>query len=227
MHGGLAFINSRDEWNEKLRSRVSRQFSFPMQSDDAPCELLPSDFYLKIQVPEAGEMESRLIGKYNFHNLAMALAVARFYGIHSTEALKTVCSYEPGNNRSQLIQTERNRLISDAYNANPSSVLAALENLAEMQVSGKVAILGDMLELGEDSRKEHALLGTWAAEHPEIQFLVLGKEMAAFSAACPAASHFPEKPDLETFLLNEHFKEKTILLKGSRGMKLESLLPLL
>ncbi len=224
---GLAFINTADEWNRKLQSRISRHFTFPEAGDDAPCRLLTSGFFLRIESPEAGEMETKLTGKYNFHNLACALAVAKFYGIDPGKAMEAVCSYEPGNNRSQLVQTERNRLISDAYNANPSSVLAALENLLEIPVEEKWAILGDMLELGADSKKEHALLGEWAAAHPGIQFFVIGKEMEAFAMACSNAKYFPEKLELEAYLKEEVPSGKTILLKGSRGMKLESLLPLL
>jgi UDP-N-acetylmuramoyl-tripeptide--D-alanyl-D-alanine ligase len=172
-------------------------------------------------------MESKLLGAYNFHNLSCALAVAKFYGISSQGALEAVCSYEPGNNRSQLVKTNSNTLISDAYNANPSSVLAALENLAHLPSTEKMAILGDMLELGLDSVSEHAALGNWAALHPEISFLITGPEMAAFSKTCPEALYFPEKVALERYLETEKPKNKTILLKASRGMKLETLVPLL
>lgn len=225
-NNGLAFINSADEWNRKLQSRIARHFTFPEQQDDAPCELLDSGFFLKIST-EGGSCLSRLTGKYNFHNLACALAVAKYYGISSGNALQAVCAYEPGNNRSQLVETGRNRVISDAYNANPSSVLAALENLAEIPAGSKWAILGDMLELGSDSEKEHAEIGVWAADHPEITFLAVGKEMKAFSRACTAGHYFPEKAGLDDFLKQQKPEGKTILLKGSRGMKLETLLPLL
>jgi UDP-N-acetylmuramoyl-tripeptide--D-alanyl-D-alanine ligase len=223
---GLAFINTGDEWNLRLQHRTHRHFTFPAETDDAFCRLLPSGFFLRIETSQ-GTAESRLTGKYNFHNLACALAVAKFYGISEGNALEAVCSYEPGNNRSQLIDTGQNRIISDAYNANPSSVLAALENLAEVSSSQKWAVLGDMLELGADSEKEHAALGEWASAHPEIIFFAVGKEMQAFAAACPQARYFPEKAGLEDFLKDENPSGKTILLKASRGMKLETLLPLL
>ena len=226
-NSGIAFINTEDEWNQKLHALVSRNFTFPSETDDAPCKLLPSDFFVKLEFPLAGQMESKLLGAYNFHNLSCALAVAKFYGISSQGALEAVCSYEPGNNRSQLVKTNSNTLISDAYNANPSSVLAALENLAHLPSTEKMAILGDMLELGLDSASEHAALGNWAARHPEISFLITGPEMAAFSKICPEALYFPEKVALERYLEKEKPKNKTILLKASRGMKLETLVPLL
>jgi UDP-N-acetylmuramoyl-tripeptide--D-alanyl-D-alanine ligase len=226
-HLGIAFINTTDEWNLKLQSKITRHFTFPQAGDHAPCELLDSDFYLKIKVPGQEPMESQLMGKYNFNNLASALAVASYYKIDPKKALEAVCSYQPGNNRSQIVKTERNTVISDAYNANPSSVLAALENLTGLKVDSKMAVLGDMLELGKDSQKEHAELGIWATRHPEIQWLVTGKEMGAFAQSCPAATYFEHKADLESWIQQNQPKGATILLKGSRGMKLESLLPYL
>jgi UDP-N-acetylmuramoyl-tripeptide--D-alanyl-D-alanine ligase len=224
-NGGIGFINTGDEWNLKLQSKLSRRFTFPAEKDDATCRMLPSTFFIRVETSD-GEAESRLTGKYNFHNLATALAVAKFYGISGKNSLESVCTYEPGNNRSQLVETARNRVISDAYNANPSSVLAALENLAEIPAGEKWAILGDMLELGADSEKEHAGIGVWASSHAGIHFLVVGNEMRAFAEVCPAARYFPEKCLLEDFLKENAPEGKTILLKASRGMKLESLLPL-
>lgn len=225
-NNGMAFINSADEWNLKLRSRLERHFTFPAEQDDFSCRLLPSEFFLRIETAE-GQAESRLTGKYNFHNLAAALAVARFFGINRNRALEAVCAYEPGNNRSQLIETGQNRVISDAYNANPSSVLVALENLACLPAEKKCAILGDMLELGRDSAEEHAALGRWAAGQPAMDFFVTGKEMQAFANQCPHARYFPDKSGLEQFLLAQPLSSYTILLKASRGMKLETLLSFL
>ena len=226
-NSGIAFINTEDEWNQKLQSLVSRNFTFPSESDNAPCKLLPSDFFVRLEIPEVGQMESKLLGSYNFHNLSCALAIAKYYGVSAHFALEAVCSYEPGNNRSQLVKTQSNTLISDAYNANPSSVLAALENLASLPSNGKMAILGDMLELGNDSATEHASLGKWASLHPEISFVITGKEMAAFAETCPEALYFPDKVALERYFETDMPKNRTILLKGSRGMKLETLVPLL
>jgi UDP-N-acetylmuramoyl-tripeptide--D-alanyl-D-alanine ligase len=142
-------------------------------------------------------------------------------------ALHAVCTYSPSNNRSQLIEKESNIIISDAYNANPSSVLAALENLLALKGDHKWALLGDMLELGPDSENEHALLGQWAKRHPQIQYVVVGPEMRAFASACPAALYFQNKPDFENYLEKNRINNALILLKGSRSMKMESAIPFL
>jgi UDP-N-acetylmuramoyl-tripeptide--D-alanyl-D-alanine ligase len=189
-------------------------------------ELATSDFYLAIKY--AGEIaETKLMGKYNFNNLATALAVSAFYKKDPKKALQAVASYEPSNNRSQIIKTERNTIISDAYNANPSSVLAALENLLALKAEKKTAILGDMLELGKESGKEHRELAHWAKNHKEIRFMVTGKEMEEFSKSFPEAIYFENKDDLNGFLEKEKLENEMVLLKGSRGMKLESLIPVL
>ena len=226
-HLGTAFINTVDEWNIRLQTKIKKHFTFPQPADNAPCELVDSDFFLTVKVPGLAQQQTKLMGLYNFNNIACALAVAAYYKIDAQKALDAVCSYEPGNNRSQIVKTERNTVISDAYNANPSSVLAALENLVSLKSERKWAILGDMLELGKDSAKEHRELGEWAARHPEIEWFVTGKEMKQFADACPAAHYFEMKTDLEAAIQTEKIESATILLKGSRGMKLETLLPYL
>lgn len=225
-HLGTAFINTSDEWNEKLQTKIQKKYSFPKENDNVQVELATSDFYLAIKY--AGEIaETKLMGKYNFNNLATALAVSAFYKIDPKKALQAVASYEPSNNRSQIIKTERNTIISDAYNANPSSVLAALENLLALKADKKTAILGDMLELGKESGKEHRELAHWAKNHKEIRFMVTGKEMEEFSKSFPEAIYFENKDDLNGFLEKEKLENEMVLLKGSRGMKLESLIPVL
>ena len=225
MNNGTAFINSTDEWNQKLRGRVRNEFTFPQAKDDAPCGQVRSDFYLNIQIPGYEAVATHLTGQYNFNNLACALAVARFYGIAAKKALDAVAAYEPTNNRSQIIKSERNTIISDAYNANPSSMVAALENLLSVRADKKMAILGDMLELGADSAKEHFDLGSWCAQHTEIEYFITGTEMAAFARANPTAHYFPKKQALLEELEASTMVDCVILLKGSRGMKLETLLP--
>jgi len=226
-HLGTAFINTQDSWNQKLKSKIKKQFTFPDPGDNFTCEWVENQFYLTIKTPQTEPKETHLTGLYNFNNVAAALAVAAYYGIDSKKAMDAVCAYAPGNNRSQIIKTDHNLVISDAYNANPSSVMAALENLVSMKSGAKMAILGDMLELGKVSANEHRELGEWASNHPDIEWIATGKEMKAFAMGCPAANYFELKPELEAFLAAKKPKDTTILLKGSRGMKLETLLHIL
>ena len=220
---GTAFINTSDEWNMVLQSKIQKRFAFPKSGDNAEIQMLASDFFLRIAY-KGETATTKLTGKYNFNNLATALAVSSFYKIDPKKALDAVASYEPSNNRSQIVKTEKNTVISDAYNANPSSIMAALENLLEAKADNKIAILGDMLELGKDSTKEHAALGEWAKNYPQIQFIVAGKEMKAFHSKYPSSTYFELKDDLHQYADQLKPEGALILLKGSRGMKLETLL---
>lgn len=226
-HLGTAFINTGDEWNNRLKTRINKLFTYPGPEDNAPCQSVAGGFFLKIQLPGKEPVETRLTGQYNFHNIATALAVGKFYAVDPDQAIQAVSHYQPTNNRSQVIETEKNTIISDAYNANPSSMMAALENLLILPGEKKVAILGDMLELGKDAQKEHELLGEWAAKHPEIQYFTTGIEMKAFQKKNPATTYAERKEDLEIALKNADIRSALILLKGSRGIKLETLIPVL
>lgn len=226
-HLGIGFINTSDDWNLKLKVKLDRTFSFPGEADDFQCEMVSGSFFLKIKIPGLDVVETRLTGAYNFNNVASALAVAKYYGIHSESAIQAVAEYVPSNNRSQVVQTKENWIISDAYNANPSSMMAALENLLQVKANKKVAILGDMLELGKSSEREHQTLGEWAQSQTDILFLVVGPEMKAFSKSHSGCHYFEQKADLESHLGKHKITGATVLLKASRGMKLETLIPFL
>jgi len=220
---GTAFINTSDEWNLVLQSKIQKKFTYPKPEDNEQIRLEESDFFLRITYKEE-TATTKLTGKYNFNNLATALAVSSYYKIDPKKALDAVSSYEPSNNRSQVVKTEKNTVISDAYNANPSSVMAALENLSEAKADKKIAILGDMMELGKDSVREHAALGDWAKNNPQIKFIVAGKEMKAFHAKYPSSVYFEYKENLHEYVAQLNPEGELILLKGSRAMKLETLL---
>ena len=134
---------------------------------------------------------------------------------------EALSEYVPGMNRSQLEKTEHNILILDAYNANPSSMKVAIENFAEHKANDKLLILGDMFELGEYSQEEHKKIVSLLLQYHFKDVILIGPE---FSKANP--THFKiflSTNDCLTYLKEQKIKNKTILIKGSRGMKLEGL----
>jgi UDP-N-acetylmuramoyl-tripeptide--D-alanyl-D-alanine ligase len=164
-------------------------------------------------------VNTKLIGDYNLPNALAAITVGKYFGISSALACKALEEYTPANNRSQLKETVRNRLIIDAYNANPTSMLAALINFANMKVSSKMLILGDMLELGENSLPEHQKIIDFVEDnHFENTFLV-GENF------CRTENHyfcFRNTDELVRHLSkNGPVKGYYILIKGSRGVHLE------
>lgn len=170
---------------------------------------------------------THLPGKYNFDNICAALAVAKHFEVEDADALEAVTSYTPDNNRSQIVKKGSNTIIMDAYNANPSSMAAAIENFARMDASRKVVILGDMFELGDESAAEHEALGKLISEQSFDIVILAGKHMQHALGALPQAYYFPDKFSLHNWVMDNPQENTHFLIKGSRGMALESVLNLL
>lgn len=165
-----------------------------------------------------GEVHSQLIGSYNLPNALAAIAIGCFFQVPHKDISKALASYEPSNNRSQLKATKKNHLIIDAYNANPTSMLAALKNFDTMDVSNKVLILGDMKELGETSLQEHQQIVDFISKL-HIKDVILSGEM--FKQTNHEFLVFETTDELIHYLQNRLFENSYILIKGSRGMALE------
>ncbi|MBQ3555837.1 MAG: UDP-N-acetylmuramoyl-tripeptide--D-alanyl-D-alanine ligase [Bacteroidales bacterium] len=177
--------------------------------------------FLKAKIKYCGDyydIDTNLIGKYNLDNVVAASAVASHFGVAMHDIVKAISSYIPSNSRSQFIKGEHNNIILDAYNANPSSMKVAIENFAEVEASEKMLILGDMLELGEESEREHASIVSLLEQLNFKNALLVGKE---FGAVKSQYEKFTTTSELIEFLKVSELKSKTILVKGSRGIALE------
>lgn len=162
---------------------------------------------------------THLVGEYNSENVSAAIAVGRHFGVSEEAALQAIRNYVPTNNRSQLVKTERNTLTIDAYNANPTSMQAAITSF-----KGDCFILGDMLELGDYSHLEHQNIVNLLTEQNQQHVFLVGKEFAATTAHYPV---FADADALAAYLTEHPITGHHILLKGSRGIKLEKLINLL
>mgnify|MGYP002924897556 FL=1 len=153
-------------------------------------------------------------------NALAAITVGRFFSVPSRQICEALEAYVPHNNRSQLTETTDNKLIVDAYNANPTSMMAALENFRLMNVAHKMVILGDMKELGETSHEEHQKIADYLDECKFDRILLAGEE---FGKVIPSFEHFQDVVALKESL--ERYKPKGyyILIKGSNSMKLSQL----
>jgi UDP-N-acetylmuramoyl-tripeptide--D-alanyl-D-alanine ligase len=180
----------------------------------------------------ADGIESRLSGEYNRANIAAATAVGRYFDIDGERIREAIAGYEPDNNRSQAVATERNRLIVDCYNANPSSMQAATANLASQAGDDKILILGDMLELGQWSAEEHRKILENALRIDGARLLLIGSEFAkaAESLGATAAAKiisFATTEQAAEYLRTNPPSGATILIKGSHKWALERLVKLL
>ena len=195
---------------------------------------VPEKPFLRMEIPVSCTgtyiLETNLVGKYNADNIMAALSVGKYFNVPVTDALEAIKGYIPSNNRSQLTETGRNTLIVDAYNANPVSMEAALDSLEAIPSGKKIAMLGDMLELGKDSAAEHdKVLGRIAGMELQESYFV-GDEFGAAFSRCGApegSRHFSTSELLAEYLKESAPSGCTILIKGSRGTHMENVIPML
>ncbi|MFC7666262.1 UDP-N-acetylmuramoyl-tripeptide--D-alanyl-D-alanine ligase [Hymenobacter humi] len=160
--GGTAFVNTLDSKLPRLAAAVPTRLTYPSPTDTYPATLLAADPAVALRLADGTDVAAQLTGDYNFPNLAAAAAVGLHFGISTDKVATALAQYNPQNNRSQLVRTAHNDLLLDAYNANPSSMAAALRSFAARPVAAgqtKLAVLGDMFELGQDSPAEHQQAG--------------------------------------------------------------------
>ena len=230
-HDGQAFVNVDDE--NLYGMAVSRPLSiipYGVAGEDA--EILPTSAeepFLRMEI--GGEvLETKLVGAYNAFNVMAALAVGRQFGVPLQDGMAAIAAYTPSNNRSQMTRTERNVVIEDAYNANPSSMGAALDNFAAIQAPDKIVLLGDMRELGEDSVREHVKIVEKLASCGLTHACLVGEEFrkALAETGTPAfVKWFATSDDLAAALAAAPLTGATVLLKGSRGIRMEKAMPAL
>jgi UDP-N-acetylmuramoyl-tripeptide--D-alanyl-D-alanine ligase len=220
---GEVFVNCE---NEHLLGMLNKQKKvFYGNSDEAfsKARFLQAEPNLIIELRSAiGKLyiKTQLIGAYNFENVLAAVTLGRYFKIDEIEIKEALETYTPSNNRSQLMKTENNVLFLDAYNANPTSMLAAIENFADMKMKNKFLVLGDMLELGEESEKEHHDLLNLLDEKDLSDTLLVGSIFSNLISTYKFKT-FATVDDLIVYLEKLDLKDKYILIKGSRGIKLE------
>jgi UDP-N-acetylmuramoyl-tripeptide--D-alanyl-D-alanine ligase len=224
---GVGFINSQNPILANMAKRFKEPVFYPAIGDFYTCQLLDADPYVKVKAENGEEITTNLIGTYNFENIAAALCIGKFFGVDSSKANAAIASYVPGNMRSQIVKQGSNTIILDAYNANPSSMQAAIENLALMKGDRKVVILGDMFELEEEAAKEHHNIGKLLREKGFKEIYLCGSLFRTALEEIPFALHFPTKAELRVHLEKDKFNNATILVKASRGIGLETIVDLL
>lgn len=218
---GTVFINSQNPILSNMAKRFSHPVMYPAKGDYYACELVEANPFLVIKTEEDTIIKTQMIGAYNFENIATALCIGKYFGVEAAKANEGIAEYVAGNMRSQVITKGTNTIILDAYNANPSSMAAAIENLAGMKAENKVAIVGDMFELEEEAEKEHRLMGELLSAKQFAQVYLCGLLMKSASQAMPQALYFETRDLLIAHLQKNPVEKATILIKASRGMGLE------
>jgi UDP-N-acetylmuramoyl-tripeptide--D-alanyl-D-alanine ligase len=171
-------------------------------------------------------VKTQLTGAYNLDNILAAICIGVYFKLSDEEINKGIESYQPKNNRSQIAQTATNTLICDYYNANPSSMFVAIENMGKIGAKHKVLILGDMFEMGEEAAAEHKAVIEKALATPVDERIFIGSDFYEASVEADKATFYKTAEDAITALKAKPIKNATILIKGSRGMALERLVEL-
>ncbi len=231
------------DWIEKVDGKIFINHDDPVLNSVCPQSLLHvtygvDDGYVKGKLThltpfvhfaytneryQSPVIETQLVGKYNFYNFLAAIAVGVYLEVDVHDINKALENYTPSNNRSQVTKTETNTVIVDCYNANPSSMKVALESFVEIENGKRIAILGDMLELGNISEEEHQNVLNFLEEN-NLDSYVVGAE---FAKVTNAGNHFNSTTELLEHIKNNPIQNTLVLLKGSRGIKLEQVMDLL
>lgn len=222
----MLFLNADDPIQQKQLS-YSHTFSFG-QSATAGVQVEYPKATQPTEVIFRGKTyKSQLTGSYNAANIAAALCIGHYFGVEEAAMQEAVESYIPSNNRSQILKIGSTTLLMDAYNANPTSMMAALESFHTFPAERKIAILGDLLELGSVSQQEHQNMVAYAAGLDLEQALLVGNNFSKTSLPDKRFSKFDTFPGLKEKLLETDFSNAHVLIKGSRGMALERVAELL
>ncbi|MCX6181148.1 MAG: UDP-N-acetylmuramoyl-tripeptide--D-alanyl-D-alanine ligase [Bacteroidetes bacterium] len=219
LHNGKVFVNAADQLLMKQSARVKQRLLY--QNAGFYGDVLALSPYVNAMLhlgKEETEIKTKLFGEHNLINMVAAAAVGREFGVSTANIKKALEEYQPENNRSQIKKSAKgNTLILDAYNANPTSMTMALTAFTKITARNKIAIVGDMLELGEASEAEHKNI-IRLLELNKISAFLVGAE---FTKCNSAFQSFENSTDLKTFLATTTIADTTFLIKGSRGIKLE------
>lgn len=218
------FVNLDDAIQVEKTEGLNRfTFSFQNETADVFIKSVEVNPLVKVEFEDV-EIQSNLIGKYNAMNIAAAIAVGKYFKVDTLKIKKAIENYIPTNNRSQILEKNSNKIILDAYNANPSSMKVAIENFLGLRDTAKMIILGDMFELGKESLHEHQHIVSLLENQPDIDVLFVGNDFYANRIESPNRHFFQTFEQLKHYLGTQSINNKTILIKGSRGMALERIL---
>jgi UDP-N-acetylmuramoyl-tripeptide--D-alanyl-D-alanine ligase len=217
----LAFINL-DDTIQVERSSNLEKFSFGVNNIKANVNISSVDAnpFVKIRFADLN-IQTHLIGLYNANNINAAIAIGKYFEVDDSNIKVALENYIPENNRSQIITKGTNKIILDAYNANPSSMAVAIENFLQLNDATKIMILGDMFELGTESAEEHKTIVNLVSNDNEVTSYFIGKEFY-----CQKTNHinihfFETFDSFSEYLKGIKIENSSVLIKGSRGMALE------
>ena len=224
--GGTAFIFNDYDYLVDMSRGIPHIVTYGTTNANITGEEVKSagNDFLQVKVTAGAginEIHTQLVGGYNLPNVLAAVCIGKSFCVDERAIVQALENYIPGNSRSQLIEKNGNRIILDAYNANPSSMKVAIENFANMPGDKKVLMLGGMMELGNESKDEHAALVENINRYSWYSVVLVGKD---FTNLPSGFIHFADVAEAKTWYNDQHFTGVQVLLKGSRSMQMEKVL---
>ncbi len=223
---GTAFIFSDYDYLLEMSAGISKRITYGTGNATLTGEEIAGtdDELLRVKICNGAainEIKTQLVGGYNLPNVLAAVCIGKAFRVEDEKIKTALENYIPSNSRSQLIEKDGNRIILDAYNANPSSMKAAIENFEKIPGDKKILILGGMMELGNDSLHEHALLVKLIAKNQWYKVALVGNDYKDLPAGF---LHFNNSKEVNSWYNEQDIKEAHILIKGSRSMQMEKVL---
>lgn len=221
---GVVFYNNDDKLLGSLLNDLTINIPYGQKNGSITGELVSLNPFINMKwrnvVYESDVLSTKMIGKYNFYNFLAAICIGNHFEISSEQISNSIIGYAPQNKRSQIVKTDKNLLIVDCYNANPTSMQLALESFNEFEHSNKLVILGDMLELGSESLEEHEKTINYCKKE-KLKHITVGPIFKSIKPECAFEDVMQLKKELESV------NKCAVLLKGSRGIQLEKLIEFL
>ena len=216
------FINFNDK-KQRNHSEDINRYTFGDENQNCTIKLVDASNEVLLSYQNT-TIQSNLIGHYNYTNIAASIAIGEFFNVTTQNIKIAIEDFIPSNNRSQLIEKKDNRIILDAYNANPSSMMAALENFIQSKGDQKTVFLGDMFELGPDAEKEHQNIVSYLENNYKGTCYLVGENFNKTTVNFSTIYKFKTFEELKTSLVKTMITNQYVLIKGSRGMALERVL---
>lgn len=223
-HNGTAFVMWDYDYLKEMSKGIPNIIRYGTAAADIEGVALDSEPFLEVNITKgslAGCIKTRLVGDYNLPNVLLAVAIGKYFNVPDNKIKEAIENYTPSNSRSQLIETGSNKIILDAYNANPSSMKLAIENFAKLHADNKVLILGAMAELGNESLEEHKAIVEEINHYRWKQVVLVGGDFLKFKHSFPT---FENSVQATEWFKQQKYTDSHILIKGSRSMKMEKIL---
>ncbi len=222
-HNGAAFVMWDYTYLQRMSEGIPHVIKYGTEGGDVTGAILESDPFLAVQFHKgfSGKIQTQLVGSYNLPNVLAAVAVGQFFKVTEEKIRQSIEGYAPSNSRSQLMHKGTNKIILDAYNANPSSMKAAIDNFSKTESNDKVLVLGAMAELGQESIQEHQLLIDEIRKYSWKDVILVGGDFLKLKH--PYRS-FTSATEAGQWLKEQNVQNSYFLIKGSRSAQMEKVL---